>query len=218
MARRNRVTPLGELIADPARGLVYGNRGCLHDEHGRIRRAYNGKLWIACRLRFKDWRRAPLTQPGKFTELFFLDEATAFAAGHRPCALCRREDYNAFRALWTELHPGDRRASDIDARLHEERLAPAAGRRAARERRVHDVALDDLPDAAFVLREGAPWLVLGDGLRRWSPGGYAEAIPRPRAERARAITPPSLIGVLRSGWTGAVPLLGPEDPGAQPIT
>src|SRR2546430_795904 len=86
MTRRNRVTPLGELIADPARGLVYGNRGCLHDEAGRVRRAYAGKRWIACRLRFRGWHRSPLMRPGGFTELFFLDEATALAAGHRPRA------------------------------------------------------------------------------------------------------------------------------------
>ncbi len=98
MPRRNRVTPLGELVADPARGLVFGNRGCLHDAGGAIRRAYATRRWIGCRLRFKDWRRAPLMQPGRYTELFFLDEATAFAAGHRPCALCRRADYRRFLA------------------------------------------------------------------------------------------------------------------------
>jgi len=80
MPLQNRVTPLGELIADPARGLVYGNRGCLHDATGRIRRRYNGKRWIE----FRGWKPGPLLRPGKFTELFFLDEATAFAAGHRP--------------------------------------------------------------------------------------------------------------------------------------
>ena len=95
MPLQNRVTPLGELIADPARGLVYGNRGCLHDATGRIRRTFAVKRWIACRLEFKGRRRSPLLQPGRYTELFFLDEATAFAAGHRPCAECRREDYNA---------------------------------------------------------------------------------------------------------------------------
>jgi len=96
MPLQNRVTPLGELIADPARGLVYGNRGCLHDDRGEIRRRYATRRWIACRLEFKGWHRTALMQPGKFTELFFLDEATAFAAGHRPCALCRREDYRRF--------------------------------------------------------------------------------------------------------------------------
>jgi hypothetical protein len=207
MPRRNRVTPLGELIADPARGLVYGNRGCLHDADGRIRRRYNGKLWIACRLRFKDWHRAPLMQPGRFTELFFLDEATAFAAGHRPCALCRREDYNRFRDLWRERHPGQVRAVDIDAQLHEERLDPET-----RRHRVHDAELDDLPDGAFVLRGGEPWLVRGGELLRWTPAGYTDAEPRRAGARATLITPPSLVAILRTGWRGAVPLL------AQPIT
>jgi hypothetical protein len=203
MPRRNRVTPLSELVADPARGLVYGNRGCLHDGDGRIVRRYAGRRWIACRLRFKDWRRGPLLQPGRFTELFFLDEATAFAAGHRPCALCRRADYDRFGALWAARHDGERGADAIDARLHAERLADGAQRH-------HDAALDDLPDGAFVLRDGAPWLVRGDALRRWAPGGYGERVARPAAGRATLITPPSLVAVLRAGWDGAVPLLHPS--------
>jgi hypothetical protein len=93
MPSRTALTPLGDLVADPGRGLVYGNRGCLHDDQGRIRRHHNGKRWIACRLEFRGWLRRPLLQPGRFTELFFLDGATALAAGHRPCALCRRADY-----------------------------------------------------------------------------------------------------------------------------
>ena len=128
MPLQNRVTPLGELVADPARGLVYGNRGCLHDASGRIRRHHNGRRWIACRLRFRGWHRSPLLQPGRFTELFFLDEATAFAAGHRPCALCRREDYDRFGSIWQELHPGQRGADAIDAQLHAERLEPGTSR------------------------------------------------------------------------------------------
>jgi hypothetical protein len=200
MPLRNRVTPLGELVADPARGLVYGNRGCLHDAAGRIRRRYNGRRWIACRLRFRGWHRAPLLQPGRFTELFFLDEATAFAAGHRPCALCRREDYVRFGALFPGGPAG---ADEIDARLQGERVAD-------RVQRHHDAALDSLPDGAFVLREGAPWLVRGDALRRWTPGGYAERAARPAGARAVLITPPSLVAVLRAGWEGAVPLLHPS--------
>jgi hypothetical protein len=195
VARRNRVTPLSELIADPARGLVYGNRGCLHDDRGRIRRHHNGRRWIACRLRFKDWHRHPLLQPGRFTELFFLDEATAFAAGHRPCALCRRADYDRLLALV------DARGADaIDARLHGERLD-------GRERRFHAADHDALPDGAMVLRDGTPWLVRGGELLRWTPAGYTDRVARPSGA-ATVITPPSLVGVLRSGWDGAaVPLL-----------
>jgi hypothetical protein len=197
MPLRNRVTPLGEIVSHPARGLVYGNRGCLHDAQGRIRRAYQVRRWIACRLEFKGWQRSPLLQPGRFTELFFLDEATAFAAGHRPCALCRREDYNRFMEL-----VGGSGADAIDSRLHAERLG-------GRERRLHDAALDELPDGAFVLHAGAPHLVLGDRLLEWSPAGYTAAHARPDG-RARLITPPSLVAVLRAGWDGAVPLLHPS--------
>jgi hypothetical protein len=202
VARRNRVTPLSELVADPARGLVYGNRGCLHDDGGQIRRRYAGRRWIACRLRFRGWHRAPLLQPGRFTELFFLDEATAMAAGHRACALCRREDYDRLVALWRELHPGQVGADAMDAQLHGERVADGT-----RAQRHHEAALDDLPDAAFVLRDGAPWLVRGAELLAWTPAGYAERVPRPAGERAVLITPPSLVEVLRAGWEGAVPLM-----------
>src|SRR6202521_6149773 len=127
MALQNRVTPLGELVAERGRGLVYGNRGCLHDANGRIRRSYSGKRWIACKLEFRCWRRWPLMAPGRFTELFFLDEATAFAAGHRPCALCRRADYVRFVAIWGELHADQARAAAIDAQLHSERVAADTG-------------------------------------------------------------------------------------------
>jgi len=186
---QNRVTPLGDLIADPARGLVYGNRGCLHDTAGRIRRRWATRRWIACRLEFKDWHRSPLMQPGKFTELFFLDEATAFAAGHRPCALCRRKDYNHFLELVDASG-----ADAIDLRLHEERL-----------QRFHQ-APARLPDGAFVLDGDEPCLVRGDALLPWTPAGYG---PPRKQKRAALITPPSLVEVLRSGWAGAVPLMHP---------
>jgi hypothetical protein len=192
--RQNRVTPLGELIAAPERGLVYGNRGCLHDDEGRIRRRWATRRWIACRLEFRGWHREPLMQPGKFTELFFLDEATAFAAGHRPCALCRREDYRRFVEIWAELHPGQSGADAIDAQLHEERLTgPREG---------------VVADGVFVLEEDEPWLVVRGELRRWTSAGYADR--RPLSPRPRVITPPSLVAVLRRSWEGAVPLLHPS--------
>jgi hypothetical protein len=204
MPLQNRVTPLSELIADPARGLVYGNRGCLHDDEGRIRRRYATRRWIGCRLRFKGWHRQPLLQPGKFTELFFLDEATAFAAGHRPCALCRREDYERFTAIWRELHGGEHGADAIDERLHAERFDSST-----RAQRHHRADLGDLPDGAFVLHHDRPWLVRGEQLLRWSPAGYEARVARPSSE-ATVITPPSLLAVLTAGWDGAVPLLHPS--------
>jgi hypothetical protein len=202
MPLRNRVTPLGELIADPARGLVYGNRGCLHDEEGRVRRRYVGKRWIACRLRFRGWHRHPLMQPGRFTELFFLDEATAFAAGHRPCALCRRDDYDRFREIWRRLHPDDLGVDAIDARLHGERLDPST-----RRQRHHRAPGDALPDGAFVVRRGEPWVVLGASLLRWTPAGYVETIPRRSGRDVVVITPRSLVEVMREDRHPSVPFL-----------
>ena len=195
MPLQNRVTPLGDLVADPARGLVYGNRGCLHDRHGTITRFSATRRWIACRLEFKGWERGPKLRPGKFTELFFLDEATAMAAGHRPCALCRRGDYDRLRERWGG-------ADAIDARLEAERMD-------GRARRLHAVALGDLPDGAFVLRDQEPWLVHGDRLRRWTPAGYDRSVARPTGP-ARLITPPSLTDLLRQGWDPLVPLLHPS--------
>jgi len=205
MPLRNRVTPLGELIADPARGLVFGNRGCLHDAEGRIRRTHATRRWIGCRLRFRDWRRAPLMQPGRYTELFFLDEATAFAAGHRPCALCRREDYVRFGEIWRELHPDQVGADAIDAQLHTERIDAGS-----RTRRLHEAVLEELPDGAFGLRDDLPFLVVGDELLRWTTAGYVEHTPRPARARTTLITPPSLVEVLRAGWRPNVPLLHPS--------
>jgi hypothetical protein len=196
MPLQNRVTPLGDLVADPARGLVYGNRGVLHDRQGRITRRFAVRRWIACRLAFRGWERGPLLQPGRFTELFFLDEATAFAAGHRPCALCRRADYTRFLALADA--PG---ADAIDDRLHGERVDGTGQRH-------HAAALEALPDGAFVLRDGAPWLVRGDALLRWTPAGYTTHATR-RSGPVTLITPPTLVGVLRAGWEPAVPLLHP---------
>lgn len=205
MPLQNRVTPLGDLVAHSARGLVYGNRGCLHDGARSVRRRYAGRRWIACRLRFRGWHRRPLMQPGRFTELFFLDEVTALAAGHRPCALCRHEDYARFTAIWRELHPEQRGADAIDAQLHSERIDPAT-----RSQRRHAARLEELPDGAFVLRAGEPWLVLGRELLEWTPGGYGARSARPPArERAELITPPSLVSILRTGWEPLVPLLHP---------
>ena len=148
MPLQNRVTPLGELVADPARGLVYGNRGCLHDETGRIRRRYNGKRWIACKLEFRGWQRGTLLQPGRFTELFFLDEATAFAAGHRPCRLCRYADYIRFFEGWRRAAPRagrrgrDRRTATRRAcrRRHTRTAAPRSRARRASGRRLRPPA------------------------------------------------------------------------------
>ena len=204
--RQNRVTPFGELIATPARGLVYGNRGCLHDPAGRIRRRYGVRRWIACRLEFRG-RRRPLLRPGRYTELFFLDEATAWAAGHRPCAECRRDAWRAFGDLWAAQIDPDRRAEAIDARLHTERLDPDTGRT-----RLHARRAEDLPNGAFVRLDGEPWVLVADRLRRWTPAGYRETRGRP-AGTVEVITPPALITVLQQGWASELPWLHPTATG-----
>ncbi len=189
MPRQNRVTPLGDLVAVPERGLVYGNRGCLHDAEGRIRRPFQVKRWIACRLEFRGRHRADPMPPGRYTGLFFLDEATAFAAGHRPCAECRREDYNRYLEI-----VGERRADDVDERLHAERSA-----RTIRGR------WSELPDGAFVLRDGEPLLVLGDRAAALDARRATPSAVRVRAGRdgdhAR-----NTVRVL-AGWNGDVPFL-----------
>jgi hypothetical protein len=204
MPLQNRVTPLGDLVVSGERGLVYGNRGCLHDDAGAIRRGYATKRWIACRLEFRGRRRTPLMAPGRFTELFFLDEATALAAGHRPCAECRRGDYRRLTEVWPDLHPGQHGADAIDAQLHLERLVTHTGKR-----RLHEAPYTELPDGAFVLHGAGPCLVLGPRLLSWSPGGYLSSQPRPAEGLAALITPPSLVGVLRRGWAPLVPFLHP---------
>ena len=184
------MTPLGELIATPERGLVYGNRGRLHDERGIIRRQWQVKRWISCRLEFRGRHRAggPMP-PGRYTGLFFLDEATALAAGHRPCAECRNADYRSFLAL-----TGASSAGELDEMLHSERG------------RLHASRLDELPDGAFVVFDGRPWVAFGPELLRWTPGGYSERRPR-SSGRVDVVTPPTSLGVLASGWTGDMPLI-----------
>jgi hypothetical protein len=146
-----------------------------------------------------------MMKPGRFTELFFLDEVTAFAAGHRPCALCRREDYVRFVEIWRVLHPGPSGADEIDARLHAERIDPAT-----RIQRHHDAPFASLPDGAMVVNSGTPLLLAHDSLWRWTPAGYEGAGPRPSRGVATVITPPSLVEVLRRGWDPVVPLLHPS--------
>ena len=143
--------------------------------------------------------------PGRYTELFFLDEATALAAGHRPCAECRRPDYNRLTELWPEIHPAQNGADAIDVQLHAERLDDRTG-----ARRFHPMPYAELPEGTFVLHEGQPYLVLADRLVRWSPAGYVAGLARPSAGEAVVITPPSLVALLRARSTSQVPLIHPS--------
>jgi hypothetical protein len=193
MPLQNRVDPFGRIVADPARGLWTGNRGVLHDEERTIRRPWQVRRWIACRLEFRG-RHREVMSPRTWTELFFLDEATAFAAGHRPCGECRHAAYARFRGLWGAVHPGDPAGVDwIDRRLHAERLA-------GRAKRTEPADLAGLPDGTFVAMDGGAWLVLDRSLLAWSAGGYVARRPRPSRGRVDVLTPPSVVAVIRSGY------------------
>jgi hypothetical protein len=201
MPLQNRVTPLGDLIAVPERGTVFGNRGMLHDAGGRIVRYSRGRRWITCRLAFRGRRRAPMP-PGAYTGLFFLDEATALAAGHRPCAECRHADYQSFRRHWSAAHlePGGAlpSADQIDVRLHHDRLiAPGV-------RRTCDEALAALPDGVFVLRDDEPWLVWAGSLLHRTPGGYDRLWALTSGARATVLTPRAIVQTIGVGYAPAV--------------
>lgn len=194
MPLQNRVTPWGEIVADPGRGLFTGNRGILHDDRRCLTgRRWTTRAWITCVLDWKGRRRVPMT-PGTWTELFFLDEAAALAAGHRPCAYCRRADYRRYQAALAGAFGTDRpKAPDIDGRLHAERLAPRPWSPIA-----------DLPDGCFVEidRGGAPiaCLSLAGQLWPWTAGGYGEALPAPRGIVVTVLTPALHVGALSAGY------------------
>jgi hypothetical protein len=187
------VDPFGDLHAVPERGTFTGNRGCLVDGRGELVRHHRGSLWITCVTRFRG-RWVGLARPNRWTPVFFLDDAVALAAGHRPCAECRNADYRSFLAL-----AGAANAGDLDERLHPERGRP------------HRAELDGVPDGAFVLLDREPWTVLGPDLLRWTPGGYSERRPRWNG-RTEMITPPTSLRVLASGWRGALPFIHPDRP------
>jgi hypothetical protein len=198
MPRQNRVTPFGEIIATVERGTFMGNRGVLHDAEGRLERSWQLKRWIVCVLEFRGRKRQVMT-PGRYTELFFLDEATALAAGHRPCAECRHTRFLAFCRAWGMAHPADRHsvrptATVIDDRLHAERIASD---------RSSAASLDELPDGVFVTVKASgeqAYLVLGGHLLAWSPGGYGERCRRPKNEEVKVLTPLSIVRTIRAGY------------------
>ena len=194
MPLQNRVTPFGELIATPARGTLMGNRGCLHDATRRIRRPFAVKRWIICVLEFKGRHRTVMA-PGQYTELFFLDEATALAAGHRPCAECQRGRYDIFRAHWAGRGRPRPSADDMDDVLHAERL----DRR--RTKRTYTARVSQLPRGAMVADgAGRAYLVETGALLPWSPDGYGTHVRRPAATRYRVLTPRSIVRALARGY------------------
>ncbi len=200
MPLQNRVTPYGEIVAYPERGLFTGNRGILHNDQRQLTaRRWTNPAWIICCLEFKGWKRQVMT-PHSWTELFFLDEATALSAGHRPCALCRREAFNDFKACWKAGNPhiDVKTIRDVDRQLHKERCLPM------RQKRTYQASLDELPDGTFIEVEAQACLIWEGNLLVWSPGGYHKRLPRPSDLQVTVLTPLSTVNALQAGYPVAV--------------
>ena len=195
---QNRVDPLGVLIRTSARGSWLGNRGVIHNAGQEIIRPFKLKAWITCQLAFKGRKRKIMT-PDRWTELFFLDEATAFSAGHRPCFECRRQDAIRFKTFWLKGNPEynfDERTSvqEIDKVLHKERI----------HRDGTKVTFTDsyanLPNGVFILHENLPFLVRDGLIFRWTPSGYEKGRPFPPADKVTVLTPRSVVNTFRAGY------------------
>jgi hypothetical protein len=205
MPLQNRVTPEGEIIATPHRGLMLGNRGgCFHRPDRTLEaRRWASRQWIACVLQFKE-RRRKLMQPNRYTELFFLDEATALAAGHRPCFECRRADAQRFAGLWAAAR-GLReppKAPEMDLVLQPDRVGPG------RSKVVYTADLGGLPGGAFVRStDGKFYLVDEDRLLSWSPAGYGAPMSRRKGAMVEVLTPRCIVAVLSAGYR---PMLHPS--------
>ncbi len=195
MPLQNRVDPFGELFADAARGMLFGNRGGKfhRDDKTLGKRRHVSRQWICCVLEFKNRQRDVWGR--YYTELFFLDEVTALAAGHRPCFECRRPEAESFAAAWARANGKDKRPSapEMDVVLHAQRLDGHA-------KRVHRLAAKDLPDGAMVSIEGAAFAVRGGQLLHWTPLGYGERRERPRKGQLSVLTPPAILYALAAGY------------------
>jgi hypothetical protein len=195
---QNRVDPEGNIIITPARGAWMGNRGQLHDHYQHLQRNFKLKAWLICLLQFKG-RKRPVMAPNRYTELFFLDEATAFAAGHRPCFECRREAYNHFKSCWLAGNPAYRfddstSIRSIDDILHSQRIDNAEKKITYQEH------IKNLPDGTFIRLLGKPHLIANNLLHQWSPSGYGEAIALPKTGKVTVLTPKSSVNAFRAGY------------------
>ncbi len=199
MPLQNRVDPCGAIFACAARGTFMGNRGgALHNQRREIVRQYASRRWITCLLEFKGIRRSVMS-PGHYTELFFLDEAVALAAGHRPCAECRRDRYNVFKDAWNrsgDPPEGNFAVADqIDTELHRTRIDRQKGKI------TYQASLNSLPDGCFVQIEGSSYLVWGGALLLWSPAGYRIKRHRANDLTVAVLTPEPVVRCIRQGYT-----------------
>ncbi len=199
MPRQNRVLPNGSIIADPARGRLTGNRGCLHDTDGRMTgRRWTNKAWISCLPEFKGWTR-PINPPGRWTQLFFTDDLVALSAGHRPCHTCRRAAYlvfqQAFGAAWPQIGPKPK-AKQMDAVLHAARVDPAT-----RNKRTYPAKLSTLPDGVFLTLQDESQIYLWwqETLLAWSFAGLRPVEQRPNSP-INVLTPEAIVRMLALGF------------------
>lgn len=196
---QNRVLPTGDIVAVSARGLFTGNRGVLHRERQLLNRRWTHPHWLICALTHPSGRYHGPMPEGRWTALFFLDEAVALAAGHRPCAECRREAYLSWRTAWATAHGPSSRLS-MDRALHKARVS--RGRCQIR----HTAPVDTLPDGCFILWRGEPHMVRGDFFYRYETVGYSPATPRMDGH-AEVLTPAPSVAALAAGYR---PVLHPS--------
>jgi hypothetical protein len=199
MPLQNRVLPTGEIVAQPQRGMFMGNRGRIHRPDRTLgARRWSSHTWIACALCFRGRQRR--VWGDSYTELFFHDEAVALAAGHRPCAECRRADYRRFQAAWQAAHGEAPTAPAMNRRLHADRVGPG------RTQRRHLACRGDLPDGSFVLHAAGPALLAAGMLHPFAPGGYVTPLPADPQPQVTVLTPRCIVAVLRAGYQ---PVLAP---------
>ena len=195
---QNRIDPFGNIIRTPAKGAWMGNRGILHDDKKEIRHLFRLKAWITCKLEYKGNRREVMS-PNTWTELFFLDEATAFSAGHRPCFFCRNQEAKNFKAHWIKGNPGygftyNTSVQELDSILHRERIGED------KQKRTHEEEINLLPNGSFISIQGQPYLVNDTHLHLWTPFGYEQCIDRPAFGKIVLITPPTIVNAFRAGY------------------
>jgi hypothetical protein len=203
---QNRVDPQGDIIKTSARGAWLGNRGQLHGGTKTILRPFKLKAWLICVLEFKD-RHRQVMAPNLYTELFFLDEATACAAGHRPCFECRRDDANRFKAAWLKGNPKygfnhKVHIEKIDEIIHQERIDKSGSKV------TFEATIDDLPDGVFIQVDGEPYLLANNMIRHWTPFGYEQGTLLPVSTKITVLTPKSVVNAFRSGYR---PQMGIDD-------
>jgi hypothetical protein len=194
----NRVDPFGNIILTRARGTFMGNRGVIHNKDNQITHAFKHKAWIICVLEFKGRKRTVMA-PDRWTELFFLDEATAFAAGHRPCFECRREDATKFKSCWIDGNPEHHFNTKtsiqlIDEVIHRQRID------GDKKKVTHQLLSPDIPEGTFITLNGDPYIFSKQKLHRWTPFGYENTIALPEGSAVTLLTPPSIVNAFRAGY------------------